>query len=76
MPEYIRTTLSGMMLLAILLSASESLQAHHSFSMYDRSITYVFTGVVDSINPDASHLQINFVPLNETRDALIRDASG
>jgi hypothetical protein len=76
MSEYIRTTLSGMMLLAILLSASESLQAHHSFSMYDRSITYVFTGVVDSINPDASHLQINFVPLNEARDALIRDASG
>ena len=37
---------------------------------------YVFTGVVDSINPDASHLQINFVPLNEARDALIRDASG
>jgi hypothetical protein len=51
-------------------------QAHHSFAMYDRSLTYVFTGVVDGINPDASHLQINFVPLNEARDALLRDSEG
>ena len=52
------------------------LSAHHSFSMYDRSIQYVFTGVVDSINPDASHLQINFVPLDDARKALVRDADG
>ena len=51
-------------------------QAHHSFAMYDRNEVYVFTGVVDSINPDASHLQINFVPLNEARDALMRDTQG
>ena len=50
--------------------------AHHSYAMYDRSVVYVFTGVVDSINPDASHLQINFVPLNEARDALVRYAAG
>jgi hypothetical protein len=53
-----------------------ALLAHHSFAMYDRSIQYLFTGVVDSINPDASHLTINFVPLNEARDALVRDAKG
>ncbi len=35
--------------------------AHHSYAMYDRSVVYVLTGVVESINPDASHLQINFV---------------
>lgn len=52
------------------------LLAHHSFAMYDRSIRYVFTGVVESLNPDPSHLQINFVPLNEERDALVRDAAG
>jgi hypothetical protein len=57
-----------------LISASPS--AHHSFAMYDQSIKYVFTGVVERVNPDASHLQIAFVPLNENRDALVRDGSG
>ena len=50
--------------------------AHHSFAMYDRSTTYVLTGVVASINPDPSHLQIVFVPLNAARDALVRDTDG
>lgn len=52
------------------------LLAHHSFAMYDRSITYVFTGVVENLNPDPSHLQIIFVPLNDERDALVRNAAG
>lgn len=56
--------------------APAALSAHHSFAMYDQSIRYVFTGVVERINPDAGHLQIFFVPLNEQRDALVRDASG
>jgi hypothetical protein len=56
--------------------ASHTLAAHHSFAMYDKAITYVFTGVVERINPDGAHLQIVFVPLNETRDALLRDTSG
>jgi hypothetical protein len=56
--------------------AGQTLAAHHSFAMYDQSIKYVFTGVVERINPDGSHLQIAFVPLNEQRDALVRDASG
>lgn len=56
--------------------ATPTLTAHHSFAMYDQSTKYVFTGVVERINPDGSHLQIVFVPLNEQRDALVRDASG
>jgi Family of unknown function (DUF6152) len=60
--------------LALLLSAP--LHAHHSFAMYDRAQTYVFTGVVVNLNPDASHLQILFVPLNSARAALVRDAKG
>lgn len=44
--------------------------------MYDSSITYAITGVVVNLNPDPSHLQILFVPLNENRDALVRDAAG
>jgi hypothetical protein len=55
---------------------SHALVAHHSFAMYDKSITYVFTGVVERINPDGAHLQIVFVPLNDKRDALVRDAEG
>ena len=50
--------------------------AHHSFAMYDRTTTYVLTGVVANLNPDPSHLQIVFVPLNDNRDALVRDADG
>ena len=50
--------------------------AHHSFSMYDEKQTYVFTGVVTRISPDANHLQIFFSPLDEARKAVVRDAAG
>jgi hypothetical protein len=49
--------------------------AHHSFAMYDLQKTHVFTGVVTRVTPDASHLQIYFVPLNEKRDQVVRDAT-
>jgi len=62
--------------LAIVLLASATVAAHHSFAMYDRSITYVFSGVVERIIPDGAHMQIVFVPLNEERKALVRDAEG
>jgi hypothetical protein len=52
------------------------LVAHHSFAMYDQEIRYALTGVVENLNPDPSHLQIIFVPLNAARDALARDADG
>jgi hypothetical protein len=61
---------------ALVLTLGIDLDAHHSFAMYDRTVTFVFTGVVDSVNPDPSHLQVVFVPLNEQRDALVRDAGG
>ena len=69
--------LSGPLLLATLaVAASATLAAHHSFAMYDQSIKYVFTGVVERLNPDGAHMQIAFVPLNDKRDALVRDAEG
>jgi hypothetical protein len=37
---------------------SPRLSAHHSCAMYDRSIRHVFTGVVESINPDPSHYTV------------------
>lgn len=50
--------------------------AHHSFAMYDQTKTYVLTGVVTRVSPDPSHLTIFFAPLNEAREAVVRDASG
>ena len=64
-------------LLAALVAAwTKPANAHHSFAMYDGNKTYVFTGVVTRVSPDASHLSIFFSPLNEARDAVVRDASG
>ena len=74
-PPY-KTGLRGLTVAAIAVLASATLAAHHSFAMYDQSTTYVFTGVVERLNPDGAHMQIAFVPLNEKRDALVRDAEG
>jgi uncharacterized protein DUF6152 len=71
-----RYTSLTLVFLAASITFAEPSTAHHSFAMYDRSINYVFTGVVVSINPDPSHLQIVFVPLNEDRTELVRDAKG
>jgi hypothetical protein len=61
---------------ALAMAASAAVAAHHSFAMYDQTTTYVFTGVVERLNPDGAHMQIAFVPLNDKRDALVRDAEG
>jgi len=50
--------------------------AHHSYAMYDGSVYRVFTGVIVRIIPNAAHFEIHFVPLNEKRDALVRDDKG
>src|SRR5262245_22521204 len=50
-----------------------SVQAHHSFAMYDVNKTYVMTGVVVRVDPNPNHLQIFFAPLNNARDQVIRD---
>ena len=76
MNSWSRQVTANVIVLAIMALLPATLQAHHSFAMYDREVLYVFTGVVDSINPDPSHLQINFVPLNDERNALVRDAAG
>ena len=51
-------------------------QAHHSYAMYDGSVYRVFTGVVVRVIPNAAHFEIHFVPMNEKRDALVRDEKG
>ena len=50
--------------------------AHHSYAMYDGSVYRVFTGVIVRIIPNAAHFEMHFVPLNEQRDALVRDDKG
>ena len=51
-------------------------QAHHSYSMYDGSVYRVFTGVMVRVIPNAAHFEMHFVPLNEERNALVRDDNG
>jgi hypothetical protein len=50
--------------------------AHHSYAMYDGSVYKVYTGVIVRIIPNAAHFEMHFVPLNEKRDALVRDEKG
>jgi uncharacterized protein DUF6152 len=64
------------LLAAVAAAWTKPANAHHSFAMYDGNKTYVFTGVITRVSPDASHLSIFFAPLNEARDAVVRDASG
>ena len=61
-------------LITVLLTAG--VRAHHSYAMYDGSLYRVFTGVIVSIVPNAAHFEMHFVPLNEERNALVRDEKG
>ncbi len=67
------TAVAAAVVAAVALRAA---QAHHSFAMYDEKKTYVMTGVVTRISPDANHLQIFFSPLDEARGAVVRNAAG
>ena len=66
----------GLIMAVVAIAVPATIAAHHSFAMYDHSVTFVFTGVVERLNPDGAHMQIAFVPLNDKRDALVRDAEG
>lgn len=68
----------GITIAALLLAAlpAATLQAHHSFAMYDTSTIKVFTGVVTRVDPAPNHLQIFFAPMNEDRKNVERDADG
>jgi hypothetical protein len=64
----------GMVAAAALAGSVTTVQAHHSFSIFDSSKTRVFTGVVTRVNPDVNHLQIFFAVMNDERKNVIRDA--
>ncbi len=59
---------------AVLLA--NSAHAHHSYAMYDGAVYKVITGVMVRIVPNAAHFEMHIVPLNQTRDALVRDEAG
>ncbi len=67
-------TLTAAVAAAVLLSAS--LQAHHSFAMYDMQVVRTFTGVVTRVDPAANHLQLYFAPMNQERKNVERNAKG
>lgn len=62
--------------LAVAVLGAAPVHAHHSFSVFDSSVTRVFTGVVTRVNPDANHLQIFFAPMNEERRNVLRNEDG
>src|SRR3970040_934575 len=49
---------------------------HPSYAMYDGSVYRVFTGVIVRVIPSGAHFEMHFVPLNEARNALVRDENG
>jgi len=55
---------------------SPRIDAHHSYAMYDGAVYRVFTGVIVRVVPNAAHFEMHFVPLNDARDALVRDDKG
>ena len=67
------TTVCALVSLGLLASPAN---AHHSYAMYDGSVYRVFTGVVVRVIPNAAHFEIHFVPLNQERNALVRDDKG
>lgn len=61
---------------AAVATCGESVRAHHSFAMYDTSVTKVFTGVVSRVQPDANHMLMYFAPMNEARKGVEKNAKG
>jgi hypothetical protein len=64
------------LVLVLVVLLAPSLQAHHSYAVYDGTRYMVFTGVIVRIVPNAAHFEMHYVPLNEQRDALVRDGKG
>lgn len=79
----VANALSAMTRIAVALGAVLSISllappahAHHSYAMYDGKVYRVFTGVTVRIIPNAAHFEMHFVPLNQERNALVRDEKG
>lgn len=71
-----KRTVGGLVAATLAAAIAAPVYAHHSFSIFDASVTKTFTGVVTRVNPDANHLQIFFAPMNEERKNVERGADG
>jgi hypothetical protein len=71
----IRRTACGVLAAALLAGGAlvAPVRAHHSFAIFDSSVTKVFTGVVTRVNPDVNHLQIFFAVMNDGRTNVNRN---
>jgi hypothetical protein len=58
------------------LTLAASVEAHHSFAMYNTRITVVMTGVVTRVDPAPNHLQIFFAEMNADRTNVVRGTDG
>lgn len=67
---------AGLLAATLTAAIAVPVYAHHSFSIFDASVTKTFTGVVTRVNPDANHLQIFFAPMNEERKNVERGPDG
>jgi hypothetical protein len=76
MKKFYKALLTCSSAFALLASTGTSVQAHHSFAMYNVEKTLVFTGVVTRVDPAPNHLQIYFAPMNAERKNVERDAAG
>lgn len=76
----VRASMTGAAIITVgvLLSllATTPSSAHHSYAMYDGSVYRVFTGVMVRVVPNAAHFEMHFVPLNDERNALVRNEDG
>jgi Family of unknown function (DUF6152) len=71
-----KRAMAGVVAIVCALLLTPRAEAHHSYAMYDGSVYRVFTGVIVRVIPNAAHFEMHFVPLNEQRDALVRDEKG
>ncbi len=67
---------TGVIVISLAALLAPAAYAHHSYAMYDGSVYKVFTGVIVRVIPNAAHFEMHFVPLNEERNALVRDEKG
>ena len=67
---------AGLLAATLTAAIAVPVYAHHSFSIFDATVTKTFTGVVTRVNPDANHLQIFFAPMNEERKNVERGPDG
>lgn len=75
-PQRPRAPLFSVFAVAVAAFCAGAAFAHHSYAMFDRTATRVFTGVVSDVEPGADHLQIFFAPMTEQRDGVERDEQG